>query len=57
MIEDNRSVKQACFVIGGFTWDLVFLAMRGIVPDFPSEVPLLEDVLRGMVEISVLRAA
>ncbi len=33
------------------------MRMRGIVPDFPSEVPLLEDVLRGMVEIPVLRAA
>ena len=33
------------------------MRMRGIVPDFPSEVPLLEDVLRGMVEAPVLRAA
>ena len=31
--------------------------MRGVRPDFPSEVPLLEDVLRGMVEVPVLMAA
>ena len=33
------------------------MRMRGISPDYPSEVPLLEDVLRGMVEIPVLSAA
>ena len=32
------------------------MRMRGVVPDFPSEVPLFEDVLRGMVEVPVLMA-
>ena len=33
------------------------MRMRGVVPDFPSEIPLLEDVVRRMVEVPVLRAA
>ena len=33
------------------------MRMRGVRPDFPSEVPLIEDVVRGMVEAPVLRAA
>lgn len=33
------------------------MRMRGVRPDFPSEVPLLEDVLRRMVEVPVLMAA
>lgn len=33
------------------------MRMRGVRPDFPAEVPLIEDVVRGMVEAPVLRAA
>ena len=33
------------------------MRMRGIRPDFPSEVPILEDVVRGMVAAPLLRAA
>ena len=47
-----------CKLIG---YNLVVCAremrMRGMMPDFPSEVPLLEDVLRGMVEVPVQMAA
>ena len=50
-VRERRRQSREMFV------PLSQMRMRGIVPDFPSEVPLLQNVVKGMVETPLLRAA